>query len=34
MLKFVKVTIKRCRLKGGNIVYFVLPSNILRHSYK
>lgn len=29
MIKFVKVTVKRSRLIGGSIVYFVLPSNVL-----
>lgn len=32
MIKFVKVMVKRSRLQGGSIVYFVLPSNVLRQS--
>jgi len=27
MLKLVKVLVKRSRLKGGSVVYFLLPSN-------
>lgn len=29
MIKFVSVIVKRSKLKGGNIHYSVLPSNIL-----
>jgi hypothetical protein len=28
-MHFVKVMIKRSRLKGGNVYYSVLPTNIL-----
>jgi len=28
MISFVKVLVKRSRLKGGSISYHVLPSNI------
>jgi hypothetical protein len=34
MLKFIKVVVKRSRLKGGSFSYFVLPSNILLNTTK
>ena len=30
MIKFVKVMVKRSRLNGGSLVYFINPSNVLR----
>lgn len=29
MIKLVKVLVKRSRLNGGSLVYFVVPSNVL-----
>jgi len=32
-MKFVQVVIKRSKLRGGNVTYALLPSNILRNKH-
>jgi len=33
-MKFVKVLVKRSRLNGGSLVYWIIPSNVLLKTVK